>query len=205
MAVGKSTIAPLLAKSLGIAEYMGQGFHGLDNQPLTKRQLVADRFLSVLRKPGLFARAIRMHHASVKERIAFALNLCRRDRFVALAARSASGVVASGPVHAIAQLGAWIEQDLTDLGTHVTRADVYVRLGADPVEVARRLASRDETFPREFVDRHGDWIERYDRAVTKMLTTIERPVVEASTDESPDRDVLDIVTRLGHLTDVGPG
>ncbi|MGH8872903.1 MAG: hypothetical protein ACRDWS_13100, partial [Acidimicrobiia bacterium] len=115
MAVGKSTIAPLIATRLGISDYMGQGFHGLDNQPLAKRQLTADRIWSVLRKPVLFAEAVRLQDAPAKERIAFALNLCRRDRFVAMAARSASGVVAGGPVHAIAQITAWIEQDLTPL------------------------------------------------------------------------------------------
>lgn len=198
MAVGKSTIAPLLAKRLGIADYLGQGFHGLDNEPLSPRQLWADRVLSVLRKPSLFGAAVRLYRGAAKGRIGFALNLCRRDRFVSLAARAASGVVAGGPVHAVAQAGAWVEQDMTPLISHLSLADVYVRLSAEPAEVTRRLSTR-EYFPREYVDRHEDWIQRYDRSVLEMLSSVDRPMVEVSANEPPEMVAEAIVSRLGSM------
>jgi hypothetical protein len=198
MAVGKSTIAPLLARRLGIADYQGQGFHGLDNQPLTAAQLWSDRLWSVFQRPALFANAARLHEGTARERTTFALNLCRRDRFISMAARAPSGVVAGGPVHAIAQMGAWIERDLTSLGRQVTKADVYVRLSADPAEVTRRLSTRTH-FPQEYVDRHEHWIKRYDQSVIAMLNLIERPVVEVSANEAPEIVAEAIATALGPL------
>jgi hypothetical protein len=204
MAVGKSTIAPLVAQRLGIADYQGQGFHGLDNQPLTAGQLWSDRVLSVVRRPGLFVSAARQDKGDVKMRIGFALNLCRRDRFVAMAARTASGVIGGGPVHAIAQRGAWIETDLTPLGRQVTRADVYVRLVADPAEVQRRLSTR-EHFPQEYVDRHGEWIERYDEMVTAILADLGRPLVEVDANDAPEIVADSVSAGLGPLIDVKGG
>jgi hypothetical protein len=204
MAVGKSTIAPIVAERLGIADYRGQGFHGLDNQPLTSGQLWADRILSVLRRPGLFVSAARRDKGDAKMRVGFALNLCRRDRFVSMAARAASGVIAGGPVHAIAQRGAWIETDLTPLGKKVTRADAYVRLIADPTEVQRRLSTR-EYFPQEYVDRHGEWIERYDEMVTVILAGLDRPVVEVNADDAPEIVAEAVAAGLGPLTDIKGG
>jgi hypothetical protein len=198
MAVGKSTIAPLVAQRLGIADYQGQGFHGLDNQPLTAGQLWSDRVLSVVRRPGLFVSAARQDKGDAKMRIGFALNLCRRDRFVSMAARTASGVIGGGPVHAIAQRGAWIEKDLARLGERVTRADVYVRLLADPAEVKRRLSTR-EGFPREYVERHHEWIERYDRMVRAIVADLGRPVVEVNADEAPESVAEAVIAGLGPL------
>ena len=204
MAVGKSTIAPLVARRLGIADYQGQGFHGLDNEPLTSGQLWSDRILSVFRRPGLFISAARRDRGDVKMRIGFALNLCRRDRFVAMAARTASGVIGGGPVHAIAQRGAWVETDLTPLGRKVTRADVYVRLVTDPTEVQRRLPTR-EYFPKEYVDRHGEWIQRYDEMVLAMLADLGRPIVEVDANEAPEVVAEAIATALGPLTETKGG
>lgn len=198
MAVGKSTIAPIVAERLGIADYMGQGFHGLDNQQLSRIELWSDRVLSLLRKPGLFVRALSLHGGPVKARFVFALNLCRRDRFVFMASHSASGIVASGPVHSIAQTGTWIEANLTTLISQVTKADVYVRLTADPAEVAKRFSTRTY-IPQQYIDRHEDWVERYDRTVTAMLAEIRQPVVDVSADGAPEAVAEAIVRGLDRL------
>jgi hypothetical protein len=115
-----------------------------------------------------------------------------------MAARTASGVIGGGPVHAIAQRGAWIEKDLARLGERVTRADVYVRLLADPAEVKRRLSTR-EGFPREYVERHHEWIERYDRMVRAIVADLGRPVVEVNADEAPESVAEAVIAGLGPL------
>jgi hypothetical protein len=199
MAVGKTTIAPLVAQRLGIAHYQGQAFHGLDNAPLTRGELGADRFLSVLRNPRLFVNTMRQHTGSPKERFGFALNICRRDRFASQAANAASGIVASGPVHALCQASAWIRQDMTGLAPLITPADVYVRLKADPAEVTRRLSTRQE-FPREYLAQHQDWIGRYDVLVDRMLNALDRPVIDVSANEAPETVAGEVAMRLAHLT-----
>jgi cytidylate kinase len=199
MAVGKTTIAPLVAERLGIAHYQGQAFHGLDNTPLSRRELRADRVLSVLRNPRLFVSTMRLHTGSAKERLGFALNICRRDRFASQAAAAATGIVASGPVHALCQLSAWIRRDMTGLAPLITPADVYVRLKADPAEVTRRLSTRQE-FPREYLDEHEDWMDRYDSLVDRMLAALDRPVIDVSANEAPETVAGEVAMRLAHLT-----
>ena len=204
MAVGKTTVAPLVAERLGIAHYQGQAFHGLDNGPLSGGQLAVDRFVSVVRNPRLFVGTWKAHNGTIKERLGFALNICRRDRFASMAAKASSGVVASGPVHALCQLSAWIREDMTQLAPHITRADVYVNLSADPDEVARRLSTRKE-FPAEYVAVHQDWIERYDDAIDRMLQRLDRPVMDVSADASPAAVAEEIATRLTDLTQAEGG
>jgi cytidylate kinase len=206
MAVGKTTVAPLVADRLGIAHYQGQAFHGLDNEPLTGGDIAVDRVVSVVRNPALFFGTLRAHNGSAKERFGFALNICRRDRFAAMASAESSGVVASGPVHALCQLSAWIRQDMTQLAPHLTRADVYVRLSADAAEVTRRLSTRKE-FPLQYVAEHEDWIDRYDEAVARMLARLDRPVIEVSADADPTAVADDIADRLatGFGVDTGTG
>ena len=199
MAVGKTTVAPLVAERLGIAHYQGQAFHGLDNKPLTTPQLWMDRVLSGVRNPRLFAKVLKLHNGSAKERLTFALNICRRDRFASLAAASANGILASGPVHALCQLSAWIQQDMTGLAPHITRADVYIRLFADAAEVTRRLATRSE-FPRQYVAEHENWIERYDVVVNRFLAKLDRPVIDVAANEAPALVASEVALRITQLT-----
>jgi shikimate kinase len=204
MAVGKTTVAPLVADRLDIAHYQGQAFHGLDNEPLTGWQLSADRVVSVVRNPRLFVGTLRAHNGSAKERFGFALNICRRDRFAAMASAGADGVVASGPVHALCQLSAWIREDMTALAPLITRADIYVWLYADAAEVTRRLSTRKE-FPLQYVAEHEDWIDRYDDAVTRMLARLDRPVIDVSADADPTVVADEIASRLANRFEVETG
>ena len=206
MAVGKSTVAPLVAERLGIAHYQGQAFHGLNNKPLSAGEQWVDRLWSVLRNPMLFVSVLSARGGSQKHRLSFALNMCRRDRFAALAASSASGLIESGPVHALCQEAAWQhrwgERNIASFAAHIVPADCYVRLSADPVEVTRRLSTR-EYFPREYVAAHGDWIDRYDDMVNEMLAELDRPVIEVDADAGPEAVADEVTSRLTTLIDTG--
>jgi adenylate kinase family enzyme len=200
MGVGKTTVTPLLAAKLDIPYYRGQAFHGLDDQPLTTPQIWADRTLSLVRNPRLAVAAMRAHDGSITENINFALNTCRRDRLEARAARAGQGIVESGPVHAICQVAAWIELDLSELGDHIHRADVYVRLRASDDVVTRRLDGRGQ-LPPWLIDRHHDWITRYDENVDRMLARLERPVLEIDANDNPETVVERIAKAIAPLVD----
>lgn len=200
MGVGKTTVTPLVAERLGIPYYRGQAFHGLDDEPLTTVEMWVDRALSVLRNPALAIAAMRSHEGNLAENLNFALNTCRRDRLEARASRAGRGVVESGPVHAICQVAAWLERDLSHLADHIHRADVYVRLSATPEEVTRRLDGRNQ-LPAEYIAKHQDWIVRYDQGVDRMLERLGRPVITVDANVDPGAVADAIVSALAPLSD----
>lgn len=195
MAVGKTTVAPLVADRMGIPFYRGQGFHGLDDQPLGTTQTYMDRVAAVVRNPRLTVGALGAVGGTGREKLNFALNLARRDRLEARGARRGGGIVESGPVHAICQYAAWARDDLTELGRLIHHADVYVRLHAPPEVVTRRLAARGG-MPEQYVAVHGDWVERYDEYVNSILAVVSRPVVDVDANQPPQQVANEIVTAL---------
>ncbi|HSJ84090.1 MAG TPA: hypothetical protein VLA91_09770 [Acidimicrobiia bacterium] len=198
-AVGKSTVGPILAARLGISHYAGQGFYGLDGEPLGAGQIWFDRLISAFADPGLTIAALRILEDPLRSRLSFALTTSRRERFARRAQTTGSGVFSSGPVHWLCQESTRYQQDLTGLLSRVVLSDVYVRLSADPEVVTRRLAGRGgKTESR--VAEHPLWIDRYQGYADQILATIGRPVVEVVADGPAEQVADEIVTRLAAVT-----
>ena len=198
-AVGKSTIGPILAARLGIPHYAGQGFYGLNGEPLGAGQIRADRLISAIADPGLTIAALRIQGGPLRSRVSFALTTARRERFARHAVAIGSGVLSSGPVHWLCQESTRYQRDLTGLLPRVVLSDVYVRLSADPEVVTRRLEGRGgKTESR--VAEHPLWIDRYQGFADQILASIGRPVL-AVVANGPAEDAADeIVTRLAAVT-----
>ncbi|MGH8872902.1 MAG: hypothetical protein ACRDWS_13095 [Acidimicrobiia bacterium] len=197
--VGKSTVEPLLAERLGIAYYPGKKRHDFDGRPQSTMQLWSGRAWSVLHNPLLALAAIMAHNGPPAERIRFVLDICRRERAAARAARLGSGVVASGPVHALCMMSGGTDRDVTGILPHLTAADVYVRLHADPGEVTRRLAGRLGQTVDE-MRTHEDWMKQYETASIRISRALRRPMLDVHADGSP-AEVADEIA--GQLTSLG--
>jgi hypothetical protein len=183
--VGKTTLEPMVASRLGIAYYPAKKRHGFHGEPLPAWKVWLRRLLSVVRRPGLAWRAFVGYTGSPIQRAWFALDLIRRDLIISRAAKLASGVVASGPVHALCTMEASARTDLKDLSHHVHLSDVYVVLHAAPEEISRRLAGRLGA-TEEDLGGHADWIERYERAATRILAGVSRPSLVVDADRPPE-------------------
>lgn len=194
--VGKSTVAPLVADRLGIRHYMGQAFHELDGTRLGPTEEWADRALSVLRAPFLFAAAWRVRGGSGKERLRFAFNTARRDRFAARAASDEDGILESGPLNSLFQASASYGKDVSGLHSRIVRSDIYVRLRAVTEVTTRRLELRGGVSEGR-VAVHGDWVDRYERVADRVLPGIGRPVLEVDATGSPDGIAESIAAAIG--------
>jgi len=196
--VGKSTVEPLLADRLGIAYYPGKKRHDLVGRPQSSVQVWINRFWSVLSNPSLALAAIRLHDGSTTDRWRFAFDICRRERAAARARRLGSGVLASGPVHALCMMSGDRGGDVSSIIPHVTRADVYVRLHAEPADVTRRLAGRLGQPLTELVS-HESWMSVYESAASRIASVLERPMLEVRADGSPSDVAEAIAERIGQL------
>ena len=196
--VGKTTVEPLLADRLGIAYYPGKKRHDFEGRPQSTLQLWSNRVWWVLRNPLLALAAIRAHDGTPKERLRFVFDICRRESAAARAARLGSGVVASGPVHALCMMSGGTERDVTRILPHLTPADVYVRLHADPAEVTRRLAGRLGQSADEMVH-HEIWMRQYEEASIRISRAMRRPLLDVRADGSPGEVADDIAGQLNSL------
>ncbi len=194
-AVGKSTVAPLLAKRLGVPHYAGQGFYRLDGTPMTGWQIWGDRIISTITDPGLTVATLRAQGGPLPDRLSFALTTTRRERFVRKALRTDGGVFSSGPVHWLCQESTRYETDLTDLLPRVVHSDVYVRLSADPDTITRRLEARGGKSESRIVE-HPQWVERYEMYADRALDAIDRPVIEVAANGAPNAVAEEIMKRL---------
>ena len=109
-----------------------------------------------------------------------------------------SGVLASGPIHALCMMSGSSGVDVTSLLPHLTRADVYVRLEADTAEVTRRLAERLKG-KASGLDTHEDWMAGYEGAATRILDHLGSPVVVVRADEGPETVADEIADRVRRL------
>lgn len=189
--VGKSTVEPLVAVRLGIAYYPARKRHGFEGEPLNPAQVWLGRTTSVAMNPGLFSAAWRAHRGSPKERLRFAVDMCRRKRISARATGSGSGVVASGSVHALCAASANTDTDLTGLISYFTPADVYVRLSGDPEQTTRRLADR-QGITAEGLAGHDDLQQSYEAYAEAVLKRIRAKVVEVTVGGAPE-EVADTI------------
>jgi hypothetical protein len=193
--VGKTTIEPLVAARLGIAYYHGRKRHGIHGEAVKGWKLWSGRIWSVIRRPGLSIAAVTTHPGSWKERAWFVMDICRREWNLAQASHMGSGVIASGPIHAMCMMSAATGADLSSILPHVTKADVYVRLGADPAEVTRRLAGRLGQLATD-LDRHVDWIAEYEAASGRALQALDRQSIDVEADASPNQVADEVARRI---------
>lgn len=196
--VGKTTVEPLLAQRLGIAYYPGKKRHNLEGRPQSGLQVWLARLWSVLTHPLLALAALRTQNGSAKKRLRFMFDICRRERAASRARRLGSGVIASGPVHALCMMSGDSDREVSKILRHLTSADVYVRLHADPAEVARRLAGRLGQ-PLEDIQDHQSWMGRYEEASIRISRALRRPLVDVRADGSPE-EVTEAIA--GQLTSV---
>jgi hypothetical protein len=189
--VGKTTLEPLVAARLGIIHYPALKRHGFEGEPLTPAQVWATRAGSALRSPRLLFSSLRAHRGTAKERLRFALDMCRRERIARRAADLGSGVVASGSIHALCAASANTDTDLTTLAGLITLADVYVRLSASPADTTGRLAARQGISPDE-LHAHAELQQSYQQYADSILQGLERPVVEVTVEGSPEH-VADVI------------
>lgn len=194
--VGKTTLEPLVAAGLGINHYPGQKRHGFQGEPLTPAQVWVGRLRSVAENPTLLYAAWRAHRGTPKERVRFALDMCRRERMARRAAVLGSGVVSSGCVHALCAASANTDTDLTGLVSLTTFADVYVRLSGEPADTTGRLAGRQGISPGELAG-HRDLQASYQRYADSILDRVDRRVVEVTVHGPPEQVADVIVSRLG--------
>lgn len=184
-AVGKSTVGPLLAALLDVPHYVGQGFYDLRGEPLSRWEIWGDRVISVFADPALTLASTRARVGDIDDRISFTLTTARRERFARRVRASGKGVLSSGPVHWLCQESTRFQTDLSGLLPKVTISDVFVRLSADPDEIARRLHARGGKDDSRVAEHHL-WIERYKGYADRMLGLVGRPVIEVSADDSPE-------------------
>jgi hypothetical protein len=204
--VGKTTVEPLVSERLGIAYYSGKKRHDLSGRPQSRMQVTASRLWSVASHPILALAAIRAQDGKPKERIRFAVDLCRRERAAARAHRLGSGVVASGPVHALCMMTGGTDRDIKNVVRHLTPADVYVRLHADPAVVTRRLAGRLGQSAGD-LGGHESWMREYEQASIRISTAMHRPIIDVAADGSPEEvagDIVDRLTAIDSLRPTGP-
>lgn len=193
--VGKSTVAPAVAEKLGIRRYLGQAFHGLDGKPMSPWGQGFDRIVSLLRTPTLFVVAFRIQGGTSKERMRFALNACRRDRFASRAAAGESGILESGPLNSLFQATASYGRDVSTLHSRIFLSDVYVRLKAPAEETTRRLEHRGGVGESRLAE-HGDWVSRYEMVADAVLPRIGRPVLMIDAHRTPEEVAKSIVAGL---------
>lgn len=195
-AVGKTTVAPIVAALLNLPAYRGQAFHGFDGAPLTERQKQLDRVLSVVRYPRLAYCAFGLDNRCVRRRIDFALNMCRRNRFAARAAQT-GGVIESGPMHGLCQISANVGFDAVSLWPLVVHADVYVWLRANPDLVADRLRERQPDTARSAT--HPARVVRYEEHIARIVADIDRPVIAVTCNDLPDRAAVQAAGQISQL------
>ncbi len=195
--VGKTTLEPLVAAGLGIAHYPAVKRHGFEGEPLTPTQVWVGRLGSAVRSPRLLFASLRGHRGTTRERLRFALDMCRRERIARRAAGLGSGVVASGSVHALCAASANTDSDLTPLARLITLADVYVRLSGRPTDTTERLASRQGISPEE-LHAHAELQKSYQQYADSILEDLGRQVVDVTVEGSPEQVAHDIVARIQH-------
>ena len=197
--IGKTTTAGAIAERLGIRFFRGQGFHHLDGSDMSRSDEWLDRTISVARAPSLFVTAARVQAGAPKQRLRFALNVCRRDRFAQRAGSEDTGVIESGPLNSLLQASASYGHDvITELYPRTFRSDIYVRLRAPASVVANRLESRGGVSEQRVAD-HADWVERYDRWADNVLAAVDAPVVVVDAGLPPEAVVDDVVRGLRGL------
>jgi hypothetical protein len=201
--VGKTTVEPLLAERLGIAYYSGKKRHDLRGRPQSRLGVAAARVWSVVSHPFLAWAAMRALDEGPRDRLRFAVDLCRRQRAAARAHRLGSGVVASGPVHALCMMSGGSDRDIRKIVRHLTPADVYVRLHADPAVVTRRLAGRLGQSVEDLVQ-HESWMREYENASIRISTAMRRPIVDVNAEGSPEDLADEIVDRLTTIDTLRP-
>jgi hypothetical protein len=197
-AVGKSTIGPILASSLGLPHYAGQGYYNINGEPLSRSQIWADRVISIFADPGLTLASIRAPVDLLQDRVSFTLTTTRRERFARRVRARGMGVLSSGSVHWLCQESTRFEADLSGLLPKIAVSDVYVRLSADADEITRRLEERGGKTPSRVAEHHA-WIGRYQGYADKILGRINRPVMEVAADEEPEAVVQRIVAHLEQI------
>jgi hypothetical protein len=193
--VGKTTVEPMVAQRLGVVYYEGRKRHGFQGEELSGLRLWSNRAWSVVRDPGLAIAAMAIHPGSARERAWFTMDIIRRERNAARASRLDSGVLASGPVHALSMMSGSTGVDVSPLLSHVTKADVYVRLHAAPDVVTARLARRLGQSSDELT-RHQEWMAKYDAASEQILAGIDRPFIDVEADATPAEVTAEIATLL---------
>ena len=202
--VGKTTVEPLVAERLGISYYPGRKRHGVHGEPVGGWRLWSGRLWSMLRRPGLSIAALGAHHGSARERAWFAMDICRRERNAARSRRLGDGVVASGPLHALCMMMGATGSDVSAVLRRVTPADVYVRLEADPDVVTQRLAGRLGQ-PETELNRHQEWMGRYEEASADLLRRVGRPLIEVRADGAPEQVANEIAGLVRPYFEQRPG
>lgn len=186
---GKSTLAPRLARRLGLSFFAGQGFHNLHGAPFIGVEAWKQRSYSIIRNPRLCAQAVLMKaDVDTRRRFDFALNLCRRNLVAHQIRKTRGGVVDSGPAHGLCQFASSTAIDVVRLARLTIPADAYIRLHADPSTLIRRLALRDSSVSRKH-DPYLDSLERYQAALSLVLEAHHQPVINIPVD---DGDPLDL-------------
>jgi hypothetical protein len=191
--VGKSTVEPLVSARLGIAYYPGKKRHGFEGEPLPSWKVWWGRVASIGSRPGLLLASLRAHKGPAAERVRFAVDLARRDRFARRAARLGSGVVASGPLHGLAMATAATGSDFSHLTGQIATADVYVMLSAQSDVIEERLRKRWSDSGLE-LPADARWVSRYEQAASALVAASGKPVIEVDATPAPDQ-VADQVAR----------
>jgi adenylate kinase family enzyme len=196
--IGKSTIAPIVARQLDLPFYSGQGWHAVNGRELRAEEVRRDRLLSVVAFPLLFVDAMATFRGDHGKRLRFAFNICRRNRF---ATKIHNGVTDGGPAHGLCQAAANFDCDLSRLGRHLVRPDVYVRLRANHETVAKRLADREKA---PDVSRASlRWTREYERMLDLVLP--DRAVITVDAN-GPHTEVADAVLKglSAHVATISP-
>lgn len=200
--VGKTTVEPLVADRLGITYYPGRKRHGFDGEPLSTWRVWTGRIAAVAHSPRLSLATMARGDGSPADRVRLAADLARRNRAARRAALLGSGVLASGPVHALSMMGSATGNGPARLARLVHRADVYVVMRAQPEVITRRLAGRLTVSEAELVD-HGDWVRRYERAADRVLSEISRPAVSVDAGPAPEEVADEVASLLAPYLAVG--
>lgn len=195
---GKTTLEPLLAGTLGMAHFPAGKRRDIEGKPQATISVWATRIAAVAASPRLFFRAQARIPDSPRNRLWFAMDLCRRERNARIARRERSGVLASGTLHALAQGSARFGADLSDLVTSITSADLYVRLRLDSETAASRLADRRQV-GLERVGDHSAWTLAYEAALDAALARLQVPVIEADAARPPQQIAADVASRIVSL------
>jgi hypothetical protein len=95
------------------------------------------------------------------------------------------------------------DRDIRKIVRHLTPADVYVRLHADPAVVTRRLAGRLGQSVEDLVQ-HESWMREYENASIRISTAMRRPIVDVNAEGSPEDLADEIVDRLTTIDTLRP-